>query len=92
MEARPGDLVKGDSGKLSLMRTMSLLVVVSVMSVFIAHNIIAMIQLKGFVSIGAEEAMLVAGVLASKAAQRFGEGRKPMDAPGTDDLPYNKGE
>jgi len=82
-------IVKGDNGKISLMRTMSLLVVVSVMAVFVAHNIIAMVQLQGFVSIGAEEAMLVAGVLASKAAQRFGEGKRPMS---TDDLPIGKGQ
>lgn len=92
MSSKPSDLVRGDSGKISLMRTMSLLVVVSVMSVFIAHNIIAMIQSRGFVSIGAEEAMLVAGALATKAAQRFGEGRRPMGPFSDDDLPTGKGQ
>lgn len=72
-------LVNGTSGKVSAMRVASLFVVVTVMMVFLAHNIMSMIRGGGFVSIGPNEAMLVAGVLAAKAAQRFGEKHKFVD-------------
>jgi len=86
------DIIQGDNGKISLMRAMTFIVVVSVMSVFVSHNIISMIKGGGFVSIGTQEAMLIAGVLASKAAQRFGEGKRPMEPVTTDDIPKDKGE
>jgi hypothetical protein len=82
-------VVRGDNGKISLMRTMSLIVVLSVMSVFLAHNVMSIINQGDFVSIGTEEAMLIAGVLASKAFQRFGEGKRPMTP---QDIPTDKEE
>lgn len=81
------DIIKGDTGKISLMRVMAMFIVISVMSVFIAHNIVAMIKGGGFISMGSEEAMLVAGALAAKAGQRYAEGKKPMS---TDKLPTDK--
>jgi len=83
-------IVKGGSGKISLMRVMSLFIVISIIGVFIAHNIMSMINGTGFISIGPEEAMLISGALAAKAAQRFGEGKRPIET--TNELPVNKGE
>jgi len=70
------DVVKGESnGKISMMRVASISVVGSVMLIWIIHNVISMFTGDGFVSMGAEEAMLLAGVLGAKAAQSFGEKR-----------------
>ena len=70
------DVLKGEKGgKPSMMRTMTMIVVISVMGVFVVQNIVAMLKGTGFVSMGAQEAMLIAGVLGAKAAQTFGEGK-----------------
>jgi hypothetical protein len=66
-------MFKGSSGKVSMMRVMSFFVSVSIILVFIAHNIISMLTGGGFVSMGSTEAMLIAGVLGAKAAQNFSE-------------------
>lgn len=89
-----GHVFKGDaSGKVSMMRAATALVVTSIMGVWVAHNVVAMVGGAGFVSMGAEEAMLVALTLGAKAAQHYGEtrngnGRKP--APKTGDIPMDK--
>lgn len=64
---------KGDTGKYSTMRVSTLIVVCTVMGVFAAHNLVAIFRNAGFVSIGASEAILLAGVLGAKAAQHYGE-------------------
>lgn len=80
-------MVKGTNGKISMMRVCTLIVVLSVMAIFIAHNIVAMIHGTGFVSLGASEALLIAGVLGVKAGQRFAEG-KPLGGENNDISTY----
>ena len=88
--------LKGGDGKISSMRLFSGLVVFSVMAIFVAQNVIAMIKGCGFISMGATEAMLVAGVLGAKAGQTFaevkasGNGKKPPAT--TDEIPVGKGQ
>lgn len=67
------NFLKGHDGKLSSMRIASLSVVFTILSVFVAHNVLAMINGESFVSMGASEAMLLAGALGAKAAQHFSE-------------------
>jgi len=67
------NLFKGPDGKLSMMRTMSFFVCVIIMSIFVAHNVVAMINGAGFVSMGFSEAGLVSLVLGAKATQAFAE-------------------
>ncbi len=86
------DLIKGEKGgKPSMMRLMSLLVVCSVMGVFVVHNAVAMFKGAGFVSMGSQEAMLLAGVLSAKAAQVFGEKRTVKNLP-VSEMPVDKKE
>ena len=82
--------LKGSDGKISSMRLFSGVVVFSVMAIFVAQNVIAMIKGCGFVSMGATEAMLIAGALGAKAAQHFGESKKPVVT--TDEIPTGKGQ
>lgn len=71
-----GGMFKGPDGKISMMRLMTFMVCAVIMAVFSAHNIVSMIKGAGFVSLGAQEAMLIAGVLGAKAAQAFSENKK----------------
>jgi hypothetical protein len=71
-----GGLFKGPDGKVSMMRVITAFTCLSIMSVFIAHNIVSMIKGGGFISLGASEAMLIAGVIGAKAAQSFSENKK----------------
>lgn len=71
-----GGLFNGPDGKVSMMRFMTFLVCAVIMAVFAAHNIVSMVRGGGFVSLGASEAMLIAGVLGAKAAQTFSENKK----------------
>jgi hypothetical protein len=71
-----GGLFSGPDGKVSMMRVSTFVIVMSVVSIFIAHNIISMIHGGTFVSIGTSEAMLLAGVLGMKTAQSFSENKK----------------
>ena len=87
-----GSVLKGDpKGKVSMMRLATAVVVTSIMGIWVAHNIVAMVKGCGFISMGAEEAMLVALTLGAKAAQHFGEknGKKP---PSTPEIPTDKTE
>jgi len=63
------DMFKGPDGKVSMMRVSTLIVVISIMGVFIAHNIVAMIAGAAFVSIGISEAGLIAAAIGVKAYQ-----------------------
>lgn len=72
-------LIKGDSGKISSMRVASLSIIVSVLVIFIVHNIVSMASGGGFVSVGSSEVALVTAALSAKAAQRFAEGKKPIN-------------
>jgi len=71
-------LFRGPDGKTSMMRVSTFLVVVPIILVFIAHNVISMIAGGAFVSIGAPEAMLIAGVLGMKSVQSFSENKKTV--------------
>lgn len=66
-------MFKGPDGKVSMMRVSTFIVVMSIMGVFVAHNIVAMIVGAAFVSIGASEALLLAGALGIKAGQAYFE-------------------
>ena len=86
------DLIKGEKGgKPSMMRMMTFVVVCSVMGVFVVHNVVSMLKGGAFISMGAEEAMLLAGVLGAKAAQVFGEGKSTKTLP-ANELPVGKKE
>ena len=69
------EMFKGPDGKTSMMRMTTFLVVISIMGVFIAHNVIAMLHGGAFVSLGASEALLIAGSLGIKAGQAFFENK-----------------
>lgn len=71
-----GGLFNGPDGKVSMMRLMTFFVCAVIMAVFAAHNIVSMVKSGGFISLGASEAMLIAGVLGAKAAQAFSENKK----------------
>ena len=88
-----GDFLKNSpNGKISMMRVATLLVVTSIMSVWIAQNIVAMFKGCGFVSMGSEEAMLIAMTLGAKAVQHWGESRGKASPSTTDDIPVGKGQ
>lgn len=74
-------LFKGPDGKVSMMRVSTFIIVVSVIGVFIAHNVISMTKGGSFVSFGATEAMLLAGVLGMKSVQNFSENKKVQKLP-----------
>lgn len=84
--------LQGSDGKISMMRVATGVVVFSVMSVFIAHNIVSMVKGCGFISMGASEAMLVAGALAAKAGQHFGERANGKKVATTNEIPVGKGQ
>ena len=69
-------LFKGPDGKISMMRVSTFIIVISVIGIFIAHNILSMIRGGSFISFGATEAMLLAGVLGMKSVQSFSENKK----------------
>lgn len=75
-----GGLFNGPDGKVSMMRLMSFMVCMVIMSVFIAHNIVSMTKGGGFISLGSSEALLIAGVLGAKAAQAFSENKKTPES------------
>jgi hypothetical protein len=71
-----GGLFKGPDEKVSMMRVITAFTCLSIMLIFIAHNIVSMIKGGAFISIGASEAMLITGVIGAKAAQAFSENKK----------------
>jgi len=62
-------MFKGPDGKISMMRASTFIVVISIMGVFVAHNIVAMVAGAAFVSIGFSEAGLIAAAIGVKAYQ-----------------------
>jgi len=73
-----GGLFSGPDGKVSMMRVSTFLIVAPIILTFVAHNVISMIAGGTFVSIGAPEAMLIAGVLGMKSVQSFSENKKAI--------------
>lgn len=86
-------MLQGSDGKLSVMRVCSFIVVLTVMAVFLAHNIISMANGGVFVSLGYSEMSLIALTLGAKATQSFAEAGANKDTPPTTDaLPIDKKE
>lgn len=61
------------SHKISSMRVSIVATVFMIMGVFVAHNVMAMIAGRGFVSLEWNEVLIIAGALGIKAFQRKGE-------------------
>lgn len=66
-------MFKDQEGKISMMRAMSFIVVISILGIFITHNVVSMARGGGFVGIGIQEAGLISLVLGAKATQSFAE-------------------
>jgi len=78
-------------GKISMMRLATMIVVMSIMGVWVAHNILAMISGAGFMSMGQPECMLIALTLGAKAFQYYGEVKANRNTPPTtNDIPSDK--
>jgi len=90
----------GADGKVSMMRLLTFFVIVTILGVFVAHNVMSMIKgVCGFVSFGYTDAGLIAGALGIKALQTKYENSGPADQspaavapPTTDTIPINKTE
>lgn len=82
----------GPDGKISTMRVSTMIIVVSVVGVFVAHNILSMIHGGTFISFGATEAMLLAGVLGMKSVQHFSENKKTAESLPDTTMPTDKKE
>lgn len=67
------EMLKDKDGKISMMRCTSITTVVSILGVFIAHNIVSMVKGGDFVCMGMQEAGLISLVLGAKATQAFAE-------------------
>jgi hypothetical protein len=87
-----GGLFRDPDGKVSMMRVISAFTCLSIMLVFIAHNIVSMSKGGVFVSIGAPEAMLIAGVIGAKAVQSFSENKRLIGKTPEDAAPVVSGE
>lgn len=85
-------MFKGADGKVSAMRVAQLGTVGVILGVFVAHNVVAMVQGKDLVSLGYQEAVLIATVMGSKAAQAWAEitGGKKQSVQQSSDLPSDK--
>jgi hypothetical protein len=75
-----------------MMRVITAFTCMSIILVFIIHNIVSMTKGGGFISMGASEAMLIAGVLGAKAAQNFSENKKAPEKLPEDVMPVSNGE
>jgi len=80
-------MFKGSDGeKVSMMRISTFITTIAIIGIFVAHNVIAMINGSGFVSMGYEEAGLLAATLGLKALQtKFENGTTPA-APISEDV------
>lgn len=66
--------ISGADGKVSNMRVSTLLIVLVVMGVFIAHNVLAMVRGEcGLVPLGWDQISILAAALGLKALQQRGE-------------------
>lgn len=68
------NFLQGMSGKNSMMRVCTFVVVIGIMGIWAAHNIVAMKHGQGWVTMGVQELGLLVGCLGLKAAQRLVEG------------------
>ncbi len=59
----------GSDNKVSMMRVSTFITTVSILATFVGHNVMAIINGTGFVSMGLEEAGLLAATLGVKALQ-----------------------
>jgi len=66
-------ILQGMSGKTSFLRVSIFIITITIMSVYLAHNIIAMIRGVQPISIGTTEIGLLTALFGAKAVQRFGE-------------------
>lgn len=91
-------MFKGGDGKISMMRVSTFTTVAVILGTFVAHNVVSMSQGNGFVSMGFQEAALVAAAMGMKAAQTFAEvvgSKKKEEVPEpqeTQEIPSGKGE
>lgn len=84
----------GSDGKVSMMRLLTFFVVVTILGVFVAHNVASMLKgVCGFISFGYTDAGLIAGALGIKAFQTKYENSGPTEEPPTTDaVPTDKKE
>jgi hypothetical protein len=92
----------GADGKVSMMRVSTFITVATILVTFTAHNVLAMVHGQGFVSMGVQEAGLLAAAIGLKALQTKFEAppqydepeeEQPEEAPDTtSDLPSDKGQ
>lgn len=91
-------MFKGADGKISMMRISTFATVGVILGTFVAHNFVSMFQGNGFVSMGVQEAALIACTLGAKAAQAYAEiagSKKDQSVPpvqATEELPITKKE
>jgi hypothetical protein len=78
-------MFNGLSGKTSIMRVLTAIVVIGVMATWICSNIICWTHACQFIAMDVQSVAVILGVLGAKAAQRAVEnGKKP---PTTNDIP-----
>jgi len=65
----------GLSGKVSIMRVLTALIIVVVLGTWVAGNVICWHSQCSFINIGIQEVALILGSLAAKTAQRVAEGK-----------------
>ena len=82
-------VIQGGNNKVSMTRVTTLIVIVSIILIFIAHNVVAMFNGGGFISLGTTEAAILIGCMGLKVTQRFIEGARPLE---NKELPKDKTE
>jgi hypothetical protein len=65
------ELISDNTGQISTMRVIALFVLLSILPVFIAHNILAMIEHKGFQDLGVNALAAIGLVITGKITQGF---------------------
>ncbi len=78
-------MFQGSDSKVSMMRVSTFITTVAIIGTFVAHNVFAMIHGTGFVSMGIEEASLLAATLGLKALQTKFESNGPFVPPTKED-------
>lgn len=72
------DMFFDHNGKLSSIRVCCILITLSVMGIFIAHNIMSILGGRGFVSLGMNEVILLSSIIGVKVVQSFSESKKDI--------------
>lgn len=86
-------IVKGGDDKISTMRVLSLGTVITVLAVYIAHNVVSMIGGHGYIAMSWQDVTLISAALGFKMAQTGFEGRNGSSTPEvTSDVPKDKTE